>query len=376
MQEDNFFYFDNAATTPLDSKVAKLMHEINLSYFGNPSSIHRKGQQAHNIIEKSRKSIAKLLNCKSSEIYFTSGGSESNNIILRGILKPGDHFITSSYEHPAILNLIDFLKSKNIEVTLIKPEPNGYIDPKKIEQNIKSNTKLVSIMYVNNEIGTINPINEIGTFLKTKNIYFHTDAVQLIGKRSFDFSNEEVDFISIGAHKFYGPKGVGLLYIKSGTKVFPLIMGGGQESGIRAGTENISGIAGMSLALEIAYQNLEKNIENIKELETMFLKELSKHNIHYRVNGENRIQGILNLTFFGVDSHSLVINLDMVNIAISAGSACSSGSINIPKTLLEIGMNPDEAKNTVRISIGKLTNKNDIKHLAQSIAEIINRIKL
>ena len=376
MQEDNFFYFDNAATTPLDSKVAKLMHEINLSYFGNPSSIHRKGQQAHNIIEKSRKSIAKLLNCKSSEIYFTSGGSESNNIILRGILKPGDHFITSSYEHPAILNLIDFLKSKNIEVTLIKPEPNGYIDPKKIEQNIKSNTKLVSIMYVNNEIGTINPINEIGTFLKTKNIYFHTDAVQLIGKRSFDFSNEEVDFISIGAHKFYGPKGVGLLYIKSGTKVFPLIMGGGQEGGIRAGTENISGIAGMSLALEIAYQNLEKNIENIKELETMFLKELSKHNIHYRVNGENRIQGILNLTFFGVDSHSLVINLDMVNIAISAGSACSSGSINIPKTLLEIGMNPDEAKNTVRISIGKLTNKNDIKHLAQSIAEIINRIKL
>ena len=376
MQEDNFFYFDNAATTPLDSKVAKLMHEINLSYFGNPSSIHRKGQQAHNIIEKSRKSIAKLLNCKSSEIYFTSGGSESNNIILRGILKPGDHFITSSYEHPAILNLIDFLKSKNIEVTLIKPEPNGYIDPKKIEQNIKSNTKLVSIMYVNNEIGTINPINEIGTFLKTKNIYFHTDAVQLIGKRSFDFSNEEVDFISIGAHKFYGPKGVGLLYIKSGTKVFPLIMGGGQESGIRAGTENISGIAGMSLALEIAYQNLAKNIENIKELETMFLKELSKHNIHYRVNGENRIQGILNLTFFGVDSHSLVINLDMVNIAISAGSACSSGSINIPKTLLEIGMNPDEAKNTVRISIGKLTNKNDIKHLAQSIAEIINRIKL
>ena len=204
-------------------------------------------------------------------------------------------------------------------------------------------------MYVNNEIGTINPINEIGTFLKTKNIYFHTDAVQLIGKRSFDFSNEEVDFISIGAHKFYGPKGVGLLYIKSGTKVFPLIMGGGQESGIRAGTENISGIAGMSLALEIAYQNLAKNIENIKELETMFLKELSKHNIHYRVNGENRIQGILNLTFFGVDSHSLVINLDMVNIAISAGSACSSGSINIPKTLLEIGMNPDEAKNTVRI---------------------------
>ena len=376
MQEDNFFYFDNAATTPLDPKVAKLMHEINLSYFGNPSSIHRKGQQAHNIIEKSRKSIAKLLNCKSSEIYFTSGGSESNNIILRGILKPGDHFITSSYEHPAILNLIDFLKSKNIEVTLIKPEPNGYIDPKKIEQNIKSNTKLVSIMYVNNEIGTINPINEIGTLLKTKNIYFHTDAVQLIGKRSFDFSNEEVDFISIGAHKFYGPKGVGLLYIKSGTKVFPLIMGGGQESGIRAGTENISGIAGMSLALEIAYQNLAKNIESIKELETMFLKELSKHNIHYRVNGENRIQGILNLTFFGVDSHSLVINLDMVNIAISAGSACSSGSINIPKTLLEIGMNPDEAKNTVRISIGKLTNKNDIKHLAQSIAEIINRIKL
>ena len=376
MQEHTFFYFDNAATTPLDPKVAKLMHEINLLYFGNPSSIHRKGQQAHNIIEKSRKSIAKLLNCKSSEIYFTSGGSESNNIILRGILKPGDHFITSSYEHPAILNLIDFLKLKNVEVTLIKPELDGSIHPKQIEQNIKSNTKLVSIMYVNNEIGTINPINEIGTFLKTKNIYFHTDAVQLIGKRSFDFSNEEVDFISIGAHKFYGPKGVGLLYIKSGTKVLPLIMGGGQESGIRAGTENISGIAGMSLALEIACQNLTKNIENIKELEDFFLKELSEHNIQYRVNGENRIQGILNLTFFGVDSHSLVINLDMVNIAISAGSACSSGSISVPKTLLEIGMKPEEAKNTVRISIGKLTNKNDIKYLVQSITEIINRIKL
>ena len=368
-------YFDIAATTPIDKEVASLINEINLENFGNPSSIHSFGQKSHNIIERSREKISKILNCKSSEIFFTSGGSESNNIVLKGILSSGDHLITSSYEHPSVLALSNELEKKGVEVTFIKPNQDGLIEPETIKKAFKKNTQLVSIMYVNNELGTINSIDEIAAICNENNILFHTDAVQYIGKEPISLSDSKIDFLSIGAHKFYGPKGIGALYCKSGRKINPLIAGGGQENGLRAGTENISSIAGMTLALEIAEQNYKNNRETVLNLEKYFINALNATNINYRINGLNRIPGIFNITFFGVKGHSLLMNLDILGIAISYGSACSSGSANAPLALLEIGMPKDEASCSVRISIGKMIKKEDIDKLIFSLTDIILRIQ-
>ena len=366
-------YFDIAATTPIDKDVASLINKINLENFGNPSSIHSIGQQAHNIIERSRISVSNILNCKSSEILFTSGGSESNSIILKGLLSPKDHLITSSYEHPSVLALSNELKEQGIDVTYIKPDQDGLIEVEKIKEALKNNTKLVSIMYVNNELGTINPINKIAEICHKNDVLFHTDAVQYAGKEKINLSNSKIDFLSIGAHKFYGPKGIGALYCKSGKKIYPLISGGGQENGLRAGTENISSIAGMSLALEIAEENYANNRKTILDLEKYFINALNTANINYRINGLNRIPGILNITFFDVKGHSLLMNLDMLGIAISYGSACSSGSANAPLALLEMGMPKDEASCSVRISIGKMIKKENIDKLVNSLSDIILR---
>ena len=368
-------YFDIAATTPMDLDVAEIVHKANVENYGNPSSMHMSGQKSHNIVERSRTSIAQILNCKTSEIIFTSGGSESNNIVLKGILKKGDHLITSSYEHPSILNLAKHLEKNGVEVSFIKPLENGSISTEQVKSEIKSNTKLISIMYVNNELGTINPIGEIGNIASENKILFHSDTVQFIGKEKLDLSKINIDFATICAHKFYGPKGVGGLYCKSGIVIDPLIDGGGQENGLRAGTENISSILGMAKALEIANDSLFENKKKILELENYFIELLENSNIRYRLNGENRLSGIMNLTFFGVEGHGLLMNLDMQGIAISYGSACSSGSANAPQALIEIGMKEDEARCSVRISIGKMIQRDDIKKLFNSICNIISRIK-
>ena len=249
-------YFDIAATTPMDIDVAEIIHRANIENYGNPSSMHMSGQKSHNIVERSRTSIAQILNCKTSEIIFTSGGSESNNIVLKGILKKGDHLITSSYEHPSVLNLAKHLQQNGVEVSFIKPLEHGSISAEQVKSEIKSNTKLISIMYVNNELGTINPISEIGDIALENKILFHSDTVQFIGKEKLDLSKINIDFATICAHKFYGPKGVGGLFCKSGIVLNPLIDGGGQENGLRAGTENISSILGMAKALEISNDTL------------------------------------------------------------------------------------------------------------------------
>ena len=371
MIDKNPLYFDIAATTPLNIEVANHINEINQTIYGNPSSVHRVGQKAHNIIERARKKISNLLGCKESEIYFTSGGSESNNIALQGTLKKGDHLITSSYEHPAILDVATYLEKNNIDVTYINPNSHGVIDITHIDNSINDNTKLVSIMFANNELGTINPIKEIAELCYKKSIYMHTDAVQYIGKKSINLHELKIDILSIGAHKFYGPKGIGVIYIKNGVNVKPLLIGGGQEKGISPGTENPSLISGMAYALELSLVNLESNYKKIKKMEDLFISLLDKTKIKYKINGYPRLNGFINITFFDYDGYSLLLNLDMNNIAISYGSACSSGSTKASNALLATGMDEKIAKSTVRITIGNFIEGDDIKKLVKTLEKII-----
>ena len=364
-------YCDSAASTPLNEDVIAEMTEISSSIFGNPSSIHKFGQESKAIIERARFNIANLLGADLSEIIFTGCGSESNNIAILGLLSKGDHFITSSYEHPAVLKIANELENNGIEVSYIKPTSNGIINPEDVKKNIKPNTKLVSIMYVNNELGTTNPIDAISKITKEQGVIFHTDAVQLIGKKLIKLQDTNIDLLSLSAHKFYGPKGVGALYIKQGVNLKSSYLGGGQEKDLRPGTENIVGIHGMSIALQKSMETIDEWSEKIKNYDNLFLENLDKLDVRYTVNGENRISGILNITFDEISSQDLVIALDMQGYAISGGSACSSGSVKASLTLSEIGMDEVLALKTVRISFGKNLTKDNIIGLSNSISSII-----
>ncbi len=368
-------YFDIAATTPVDPKVATLMSHVMTQTFGNPSSIHKFGQESHSVIERARLQLATALNCEPGEIIFTGGGSESNNLVLQGILNSGDHIITSAYEHPAILNVVEALQAKGVEATLINPNRNGVIDCTEVISAIQPNTKLISIMAVNNELGTINPIAKLGEISVENNILFHTDAVQMFGKLPMDLSEIHIDFMSISAHKLYGPKGVGALYIRQGTKLPAILHGGGQENDLRPGTENISGIAGFGLAAELATVNLPTNIENILELEKRFLKALTENGIEFTRHCKSHIPGLMNISFHDVNSKPLLMNLDMEGVAISAGSACASGTLKASKVLLQMGVSEKLASESVRISLGKFHSKEDVDYTIQKITELIPRLQ-
>jgi len=364
-------YCDISATTPLDPQIGEFLIDLNEHIYGNPSSIHREGQAAKAVVEKSRRQLANALNSNPEEIIFTSSGSESNNMVLKGVLNPGDHFITSSYEHPAILKVLPFLESKNISTTIVNPDKNGLIHPSDIEENINANTRLISIMWVNNELGTINPISEIGSIARNRNILFHSDAVQALGKIYINVDETPVDFLSMSAHKLYGPKGIGALYKRRGSKLEPLIHGGGQESNLRASTENIGGIAGFGMAAELSTSKLEENTDHILRLESYFLNLLNEQNISYTINGTKRIPGVFNITFHGVNGQDLVMQLDFSGIGISFGSACTSGTVKASEMLLEMGITKEDALSTVRISFGKIHQLEDVKKVADSIGEIL-----
>ena len=364
-------YCDISATTPLDPQISEFLIDLNEHIYGNPSSIHREGQAAKAVIEKSRRQLANALSSTPEEIIFTSSGSESNNMVLKGVLNPGDHFITSSYEHPAILKVLPFLESKNISTTIVNPDKNGLILPSDIEENINANTRLISIMWVNNELGTINPISEIGSIARNRNILFHSDAVQALGKRYINVDETPVDFLSMSAHKLYGPKGIGALYKRRGSKLEPLIHGGGQEHSLRASTENIGGIAGFGMAAELSTSKLKENTNHILRLESYFLNLLNEQNISYTINGTKRIPGVFNITFHGVNGQDLVMQLDFSGIGISFGSACTSGTVKASEMLLEMGITKEDALSTVRISFGKIHQLEDVKKVADSIGEIL-----
>ena len=365
-------YCDNAASTSIYKEVVDEMGKISLTTFGNASSIHKFGQETKAVIERARLSIASNLECDLSEIIFTGCGSESNNIALLGVLKKGDHLITSTYEHPAVLNVANELSQKGIDVSYIKPNNDGLINPKDVESEINFNTKLISIMYVNNELGTINPIEEIGDIAKNNNILFHTDAVQLVGKQKINLKSQNIHLLSLSAHKFYGPKGVGALYVKNNVDLKPTYFGGGQEKNLKPGTENVAGIHGMAVALKKTMKELNPWLNIVQKYEDILINYLNNSKVEFIINGGNRISGILNITFPDILSSDLVMALDMKGYAISGGSACSSGSTKPPKVLKEIGISDDMAMRTVRISFGKNLTKENIIGLSKSIVHIIN----
>ena len=371
-------YFDNSATTPIDQDVQSLMSDLNLNIYGNPSSIYASGRNAKNTIEIARRQLANAINSEPSEIIFTGGGSEANNIVLWDMVhKKRNHVITSSIEHPAILLVLRELENLGIKHTVIPVDKNGLIDPDDIKKNIISDTGLISIMMANNEVGTIEPIKEIAQIAHEHDVLFHSDAIQVLGKIPIDVKKLKLDIMSFSAHKFYGPKGVGALFIKNGVSIKPLIVGGSQEKNMRAGTENVSGIAGLGLAAEIASKFEKENFSHLLELESHF-KELiiDKHpNIIFNGIHNNKLPGLLNLTIPNIPNDLLLIHLDKDGISISNGSACSSGTISPSPVLKAMGLSDKSNLESVRISAGKYNTMDEVNKLVDSIHSSIVTIR-
>ena len=374
-------YLDNNATTKTDEEVVKAMMPYLLDNYGNPSSIYKIGRENRKAIEESREKVAQILNCNPTEIYFTSGGSESDNTAIRGIaynyIKKGKHIITSKIEHPAVLETCKQLEKEGFEVTYIGVKENGIIDLDELKKAIKPSTVLITIMFANNEIGTIQPIEEIGKIAKENNIFFHTDAVQAVGSIPIDVKKLNIDSLSLSAHKFYGPKEIGVLYVKKGVQFNKLINGGHQERNKRAGTENVAGIVGLAKAMELAYQNLEEHNKKIKELRDYYVKQVKEKIPYIRINGdlEKRLPGNSNISFRYIEGESLLLNLDLKGICASSGSACTSGSLDPSHVLLAIGLPHEIAHGSLRISIGKYNTKEEIDYVVENLVEIVARLR-
>lgn len=377
----NTIYLDNNATTKTDEEVVKAMMPYLLDNYGNPSSIYKLGRENRKVVEESREKIAEILNCKPDEIYFTSGGSESDNTAIRGIAysykNKGNHIITSKIEHPAVLETCKQLEKEGFEVSYISVGENGIINLEELKNAIKPTTTLITIMFANNEIGTIQPIEKIGKIAKEHNIIFHTDSVQAIGSVEIDVEKLNIDSLSLSAHKFYGPKGIGVLYVKKGVKFNKFINGGHQERNKRAGTENVAGIVGLSKAMELAYRDLEEHNKKIKELRDYYVSQVKEKIPYIKINGdmEKRLPGNSNISFRFIEGESLLLNLDLKGICASSGSACTSGSLDPSHVLLAIGMPHEIAHGSLRISIGKYNTKEEIDYVVESLVEIVGRLR-
>jgi len=367
------YYFDYSATTPVKEEVILEMMPYFKEKFGNPSSNYKIGREARKGIEHARSQVSKAINSEKSEIYFTSCGSESNNLALKGIAKAnigkGKHIITSSFEHPSVLNTCKSLEKEGFEITYIKPDKEGIIATEKIKNAIKSNTVLISIMLVNNEIGTIQPIKEIGKIAKEHNIIFHTDAVQAVGHVRIDVKEMNIDSLSLSAHKFFGPKGVGALYVRDWVKFDKIQDGGHQENDKRAGTENVASIVGLGKAIEIATDNIEKHNELIRRNRDFFINEIEIKFKNIKVNGNRikKVPGNANILFLGKNSQKILAKLDEAGICASAGSACSSGSSEPSHVLKAIGLTDEEANSSIRFCFGEDTSIEDIKYLIKML---------
>lgn len=371
-------YFDHSATTPVDQNVQSLMSELNQNIYGNPSSIYSSGRKAKNAIEIARKQLADAINCEPKEIIFTAGGSEANNIILWNMIhKKRKHVITSSIEHPAILLVLKELENLGVKHTIVPVDKYGFVNPDDIMKNITSDTGLITIMMANNEVGTIEPLEDIARIANKHDIVFHSDAIQVLGKLPIDIKKLNVDMMSFSAHKFYGPKGVGALFIKKGVSIKPMIFGGSQERNMRAGTENVSGVAGLGLAAEIANQSINENFSHLLDLENHFKTRITEMYNEIIFNGldENHLPGLISLTIPNISSELLLIHLDNAGIAISNGSACSSGTISPSPVLKALGISDKLNLETIRVSAGRHNTIDEVNKLVESIDSSIISIR-
>jgi len=372
-----YIYFDHAATTPVLPEVAQAVNECFTKFYGNASEPHLPGRQAKEILESSRQDVAQVLGAKESEITFTGGGTESDNLALFGIAEAysgrGNHIITSEIEHPAILMPLKFLARKGFKITSLPVDKYGMVDPSDVKKALKDTTILVTIMHANNIVGTIQPIEEIGRLLADKNVIFHTDAVQTFCSAGTNVDSLGVDLLSISGHKIYGPKGVGALYIRKGTKIMPLILGGGQEKGRRSGTENIPGIAGLASAARAGFKTLDDRIAKITAMREYLKTELLKNIDDVRFNGHptHRLPGNCNFSFKFIEGEAIVLRLDMAGIAASSGSACSSSSMKPTHTLIAMGLSGEEAFGSLRITLGFENTYEEIDYFLETIKRII-----
>ncbi|MGI5998884.1 MAG: cysteine desulfurase NifS [Lutispora sp.] len=374
-------YLDHSATTSTKPEVLEEMIPVFTDYFGNPSSIYSFGREAKKLVDKSRERVAKALGALPEEIFFTAGGSESDNWVLRGVSyankNRGNHIITTSIEHHAILHTCEQLEKEGFEVTYLPVDSYGMISLEDLKAAITDKTILISIMYANNEIGTIQPIEEIGKIARERNIYFHTDAVQAVGNVKIDVKAQNIDMLSLSAHKFYGPKGVGALYVRKGTKIANLITGGGQERGRRAGTENVPGIVGLGKAIELATENIDKYNEKLLKLRTKLINGVMEKIPYTRLNGhpEKRLPGNANFCFQFIEGESLLLNLDMKGVAASSGSACTSGSLDPSHVLLAIGLPHEIAHGSLRLTLGDENTEEDVDYVLEVLPEIVQRLR-
>jgi cysteine desulfurase len=388
MNKSKYIYLDYAATTPMDPRVIEEFNIQMKKNFGNSSSLHQIGQQAANTLLKSREMIASLINAKRDDIIFTSSGTESDNIAILGVAhknkKRGNHIITSNIEHHAVENPCKQLEKQGFEVAYLKVDKYGLIDLSELEETIKEETILISIMFANNEIGTIQPIKKIGGLAKKHDVLFHTDAVQAFGKIPMDVNDLDIDLLSASAHKLYGPKGVGMLYIRNkgnrpgwGKFIEPIMYGGGHERDFRPSTINVPGIAAFAKAVEIVKEEMPEEIERLSSLRDKIINKVLENVPNSYLNGHptQRLPNNVNLGFKFIEGESIVLDLDMEGIGTSTGSACSSKSLDPSHVLLAIGLKPQDAHGSLRVSLGRFTTEQEVNYFLEKLPTIIKRLR-
>jgi cysteine desulfurase len=374
-------YMDHAATTPVDPEVVEAIVPYFTEIYGNASSLHSFGREAHNAMEEARRKVARLINARPEEIIFTAGGTESDNMAIKGVAyanrSRGDHIITSTIEHPAVLETCRSLEKQGFKVSYVSVDKDGLIELDSLRKAVTERTILVTIMHANNEIGTIEPIEEIAEIAGTKNIVFHTDAVQSAGKIPIDVKEIGVDLLSISAHKIYGPKGIGALYVRKGTRLEPIIHGGGHEGGLRSSTENIPGIVGLGKATELAERRMSEDTAHLTMLRDQLIKETLSDVEESYLNGHptKRLPNNAHFRFTGIEGEALVLNLDEKGIAASTGSACSSKKLLPSHVLMAIGLDEVQAHGSLRLTLGRENTKEDIEYVLQVLPETVKKLR-
>lgn len=379
---NKMIYMDHSATTPVKKEVLEEMLPYFSEFYGNPSSVYALSNHSRLAIDKARERVAKAIGAKKTEVFFTGGGSEADNWALKGVAyknkDKGNHIITTKIEHHAILHTCEYLEQQGFQVTYLDVDEYGMISLEDLEKAITEKTILISIMFANNEIGTIQPVKEIGELAKKHGVLFHTDAVQAVGSLPIDVKEMNIDLLSMSAHKLYGPKGVGALYIRQGTKIDPLIAGGAQEKNKRAGTENTPGIVGLGKAIELAYEHLKENTAYLISLRERLIKGVQERIPYVRLNGhpEKRLPGNTNFCFQFIEGEALLLSLDMVGIAGSSGSACTSGSLDPSHVLLAIGLPHEIAHGSLRLSLGTGNTEEEVDYAIEKLVGIVDRLRM